>query len=96
MGVIQGDDLANISSISNAVLKYIEFEVLHLLGIVRKSYFMPAFIRCRIIRITNDVKAYEIEKSIIDAKTDNVLAIIIVIVAILLLAIGYKRLSDKK
>lgn len=44
----------------------------------------------------DDVKAYEIEKSIIDEKTDNVLAILIVIVAILLLVIGYKRQSDKK
>ncbi|WP_296784067.1 hypothetical protein [uncultured Methanobrevibacter sp.] len=43
----------------------------------------------------DDVKAYEIEKSIIDAKTDNVPAIIMGIVLILLLAIGYKRQSDK-
>ena len=44
---------------------------------------------------SQDVKAYEIEKSIIDAKADNVPAILMVIVLILLLVIGYKRQSDK-
>lgn len=44
----------------------------------------------------DDVVAYEIEKSIIDAKTDNVLAIVIAIVAVLLLAIGYRRQKNNK
>lgn len=44
----------------------------------------------------DDVVAYEIEKSIIDATTDNVPAVVIAIVAVLLLAIGYRRQKNKK
>lgn len=44
----------------------------------------------------DDIVAYEIEKSIIDAKTNDVLVIVIAIVAVLLLVYGYRRQSNKK